>query len=230
MDVNLLKDPAAAAVQMLAAGARVAADVFGKRKATGTVTYSGNFSADDTVTINGVVFTAKASGATGNQFNIGVDLAASLTALAAVLNASVVAAVALATYSVSSTVLTITYDAFGAAGNAFTLAASVGTRSAATLAGGHDEDPIDITKASTFNLKTAAGTAMNFTLPDGKLSGQEVTIYMLAKGSGANAVVGGTFAAAATAATLDAADEFLHLKWLGGAWRVLTNGGSVSIA
>jgi hypothetical protein len=63
-----------------------------------------------------------------------------MTNFAAVLNASVNASISIATYTVSGAVLTITYDAGGVDGNAYTLANSSGaaavTRSAATLAGG----------------------------------------------------------------------------------------------
>ena len=93
------------------------------------------------MTINGTVFTFVASGAVGNQVNIGANLAATMTALAVALNASVVPGVALATYTGTATALTIVYDVLGSAGNSFTLAASVspvsnGTLSAATLTGG----------------------------------------------------------------------------------------------
>lgn len=106
--------------------------------ASGNVTFTANPAADDTVTVNGTVFTAKASGATGNQFNIGADVTATALNLANVLNASVVAGVALATYSPALGVVTVTYDTGGTAGNAFTLAKS-GTNitvSGATLSGG----------------------------------------------------------------------------------------------
>jgi hypothetical protein len=93
------------------------------------------------VTINGTAFTFVASGATGNQVNIGANLAASMTALAVVLNASVVAGVALATYTGTATALNIAFDVLGSTGNTFTLAASIspasnGTVSGATLTGG----------------------------------------------------------------------------------------------
>ncbi len=82
-----------------------------------------------------------ASGAVGNQVNIGANLAATLTALAVVLNASVVAGVALATYTGTASALNIAFDVLGITGNTFTLAASLspasnGTVSAATLTGG----------------------------------------------------------------------------------------------
>lgn len=40
-------------------------------KATGTITFSDTGEASDTILVNGVTFTAVASGATGNQFNVG---------------------------------------------------------------------------------------------------------------------------------------------------------------
>lgn len=109
--------------------------------ATGTITFSAQPAVNSTVTINGTVFTFVASGATGNQSNIGGSLAATLTSLAVVLNASVVAGVIPTTYGSTATTLTFVYDTLGLAGNAFTIAASVspasnGTVSAATLTGG----------------------------------------------------------------------------------------------
>lgn len=109
--------------------------------AAGTITFSAQPEVNSTVTINGTVFTFVASGAVGAQCNIGANLTATLTALAAVLNASAVAGVATATYGSNATQLTVGYDMLGVAGNAFTLAASVspasnGTVSAATLASG----------------------------------------------------------------------------------------------
>lgn len=110
-------------------------------RASGTITITNNtnLTDGDTFTINGTVFTAKSSGATGNQFNIGADVNASAAALQAVLDASVVAGVAVATYTVNSATITITYDTPGTGGNSFTLAVSDATAasvSGATLSGG----------------------------------------------------------------------------------------------
>jgi hypothetical protein len=91
------------------------------------------------VTIAGVAFAFKASGATGNQVNLGADLTATLAALATKLNASADAGVSAATYTSDATTLTITHDTPNATGNAFTLAAgagSSGTASGETLTGG----------------------------------------------------------------------------------------------
>jgi phage tail sheath gpL-like len=109
----------------------------GDVKATGTVTLA-SVDVDDTVTIDGVVFTAVASGATGNQFNQGgtdtVDAASLVSAINAntTLDGRVVATSALG-------VVTLTAVEGGELGNSVSLASSNGTRlavSAAALAGG----------------------------------------------------------------------------------------------
>lgn len=62
---------------------------------------------------NGTVFTARASGAAGNEYNIAGSLTLTIDALAAVLNASVVAVVA--TYANSGdAMLTVTHATAGA--------------------------------------------------------------------------------------------------------------------
>lgn len=109
--------------------------------ATGTITFTAQPTVNSTVSVGGTAFTFVASGATGNQCNIGANLAATLTALAVVLNASVVPGVAAATYGSNATQLTITHDTLGLTGNSFALAASTspasnGTVSGATLSGG----------------------------------------------------------------------------------------------
>jgi hypothetical protein len=108
--------------------------------ASGDITFSGQPAVDSTVTINGTAFTFKASGATGNQSNIGATLSDTLDNLVTVLNGSAVPGVATATYSkVGTTKLHVAYDTAGLAGNAFTLAAAAGsngTVSDATLSGG----------------------------------------------------------------------------------------------
>jgi hypothetical protein len=107
-------------------------------RATGTLTFSAQPAAGSTITLGGTVWTFVASGATGNQTNIGANLAATLTALATNLNASVNANIALSTYTAGATALTIRSKTW-AGGNGFTLAAdatSNATRSGATLSGG----------------------------------------------------------------------------------------------
>lgn len=107
--------------------------------ATGDITFTVNPSAGHTITINGVVWTFVASGATGTQTNIGGSLAATLTQLATDLNASVNASITPATYSNGGgTKLNIVHDAVGGGGNSFTLASgnANGVASGATLSGG----------------------------------------------------------------------------------------------
>lgn len=112
--------------------------------ATGSITFSAQPAVNSTVTINGTVFTFVASGATGPQCNIGANLAATMTALAVVLNASAVPGVAAATYTATATAINIVHDTLGHSGNAFTLAASTtpvsnATVSGATLTGGAND-------------------------------------------------------------------------------------------
>ena len=107
--------------------------------ATGDITFTANPSASHTITINGVVWTFVASGATGTQTNIGANLAATLTQLATDLNASVNASITPVTYAnVGGTKLGFTHDTLGAVGNTFTIASgnANGVASGATLSGG----------------------------------------------------------------------------------------------
>lgn len=102
--------------------------------ATGTITLTANLQAGDTVTVDGIPYAAVASGATGNQFNLGGTAALTATALAAVINPSAnVAAAAV------GAVVNLTAKALGPGGNARTLATNAPARvslSGATLAGG----------------------------------------------------------------------------------------------
>ena len=109
-------------------------------QATGTLTAGANPVATETIAVNGVTFTFIAGASTSTDVQIGASKEATMTNLAAVLNASANASISIATYTVSGAILTVTYDAGGVDGNAFTLANSSGTaaitRSGATLAGG----------------------------------------------------------------------------------------------
>jgi len=98
--------------------------------ATGTATCVGILAAD-TVTINGVTFTAVAAGATAYQFNLGGSDAATAANLAAQVNANADALIAgIFTASVVANVVTFTAYLKGKAGNAVTLASSTGVRAA----------------------------------------------------------------------------------------------------
>lgn len=96
----------------------------------------------DTITLNGTVVTFVASGAVGNQINIGADLAETLDNLVTFLEASVDVQLVKFTYALAGAQLNLQAVATGAAGNALTLAeASTSiTRSGATLTGGTGTD------------------------------------------------------------------------------------------
>lgn len=98
--------------------------------------------ATDAISINGVTFTAVASGATGNQFNVGADDAATATNLANAINASATALVSTQVTAArtddSPATVTVTAKIGGYAGNAVTIASADGTivANGARLTGG----------------------------------------------------------------------------------------------
>ncbi len=112
--------------------------------ATGTLTFSGTGAANDTILINGVTFTAKASGATGNEWNVGASATLSAAACAAAINASATALVnTTVTAAAVSGVVTFTAKVAGYMGNAVTTAEGVDASShmafsGARLTGGDD--------------------------------------------------------------------------------------------
>lgn len=107
--------------------------------ATGTVTCA-SVQAADTITINGVVFTATNSAAGANQFNIGASDTTCAAAIVTAINASTTALIqGFISPSSALGVVTLTAIPAGVVGNAYTLASSNGSRlavSAARLAGG----------------------------------------------------------------------------------------------
>lgn len=128
----------------------------GGTAATGTITFATAAAApNDTVTINGVVFTFKASPATPYEVAPGATFSASAANLAAVLQASTDPKVAIAQYSVAAGVVTVKYGSdtvYGSAGkqgvegNSFTLAKSGtnATVSGAALSGGVDPTSVSV--------------------------------------------------------------------------------------
>jgi hypothetical protein len=137
--------------------------------ATGSIVFDEQPAVGSTITINGTVFTAVASGATGNQFNIGANLGATLANIVTVLNASAVSGVAAATYSTTGgDTLVITHDTAGIAGNEFTLAASAnsnGTPSYGELTGGTATTATLVTKHVPSGTTIAVGQ-LDFTTSD----------------------------------------------------------------
>lgn len=106
-------------------------------KASGTFTLS-SVVATNTCSVNGVTFTAIASGATGNQFNVGVDDTETAVNLAAAINASVSALVSgYVSASSALAVVTVSSSFFGTAGNQATIVGSANiVASGARLASG----------------------------------------------------------------------------------------------
>lgn len=108
-------------------------------KATGTITLSSNAAAD-TVTVNGIVFTAVSGAPTSSQYDISGGDTTGAASLAAQINANTtLAAMVVATSALG--VVTLTALVPGALGNAVTLAISAhGSVSAARMASGTNGD------------------------------------------------------------------------------------------
>lgn len=118
--------------------------------ASGSVVFSSQPQAGQTVVLDGTTVTFVASGATGNQVNLGPTLGDTIVALAAMVNASADVNLTLlstqayppspggAAQGSGANTLLVTSKAGGVAGNAYTLAAGTApvTVSGATLAGG----------------------------------------------------------------------------------------------
>lgn len=213
----------------LAAGLSSLRDHQGEAQAaSGTIKWSGNFAAGDTVTINGVVFTAVASGATGNQWNIAGTLSLSLDALVIVLNASVDALVSVATYSKSgSDTLKAVHDTLGSAGNTFSLKASSPTNTVTIperyLSGGAAAQVIGFPVTSKVIYLNAAGASnVPVALPAG-LDGQEIVLFLKTKGGAGNVVVTPSSIAGGTTLTFSAVGKLAHLIYANSTWNVLVN-------
>lgn len=107
----------------------------GAVQATGSVIFSGAPSNNETVTIGNVVFTAKTSGATGNQFNISGSTVTA-TNLAAAINASAsMAGICTASIVVAGTVI-LTAVVAGLSGNALALSEALSNATATAFSGG----------------------------------------------------------------------------------------------
>lgn len=96
--------------------------------ASTTGTFTADPTAGDTITVNGVVFTARASGAVANEFNfVAGDVTKTAAALAASINASITAAV-IGTVGASSALGVVTFFAIvpGSAGLNIPISESLG--------------------------------------------------------------------------------------------------------
>jgi len=110
--------------------------------ATGAVTFAGQPAANDTITLNGTVWTFVAGAPVGNQIQIGANTAATIAAAVAALSASVEVQTVKFKFFGTATVLGLKATATGAGGNALTLAKNGANLavSAATLLGGGGTD------------------------------------------------------------------------------------------
>lgn len=183
-------------------------------QATGTVAFAGQPSNNDTITFNGVVFTAKTSGATGNQYNIGADTVTTVQNLLDALRLSTDAGVRVATYAFdndstgqATAVLTLTGNpsatqtftigtyvftarASGATGDEFNIVTANPTTTAQNIAAA----VMASTNASDFFTASAAANAGNqatqtLTLSVGDIGADETftvnSVVFTAKASGA---------------------------------------------
>lgn len=117
--------------------------VSGDVPAEGYIDFADQPVENDTITINGVVFTFVDASPSGDEILIGGTIVQTLSNVTARLNASTDNNVNIATYDrpTGTERLRIIHDTAGAAGNSFTIAedCSVATRSAPTLEGGGTE-------------------------------------------------------------------------------------------
>lgn len=122
-----------------------------------TYTVTTNFAANDTITINGVTFTAVASSPTGNQFLVGGTIAANIVNLASALSAN---STINALYTISSTSTTFTLTETAAGGGS--------TPTAATVVG---------TGVVTSGTATTSAAANTFTFSAENAGGNAQIIY-----------------------------------------------------
>jgi hypothetical protein len=166
--------------------------------ASGTITFSAAAVANDTVTVNGVVFTAKASPVNSNEFGIGSSGPTQAALLADVLKNSENSAVVAAKFTVATNTITVTYLETGTVGNSYTLAktGTAATVSGATLTGGVDSTHkrIDVPTGVSLSLleyakklvlhpksKTSTDHSEDFVIPLAATPGALQFAYMLDK-------------------------------------------------
>lgn len=142
--------------------------------ASGTISLTGQPSANDSFTIDGTVITFVASSPVGSQVVIGTSTAATLANLLAFLQASQDANISLANYSQGTgNVIIVTDKLPGTAGNAFTLVKS-GTNlavSASTLTGGLQPSTIGYAVAPSSGTDVSALLGLTQGLSQALVSG-----------------------------------------------------------
>jgi hypothetical protein len=192
----------------------------------GKIVFSANPIAATTTTINGTTFTWVASGATGKQVNIGVDLSTSISNLITKLQADV-ALNALAAYTKTdtNTALTATMKVYGLAYNStgatpFTLASTTATPTITAMTGNTEDVRLSLdTAAHDIQASLGVDHKINLDLGD---DFQRKTIHLSVKGGAGGAVVTGVFQGGTTL-TFNAVGDFVDMMFLNGKWQVLTN-------
>ena len=142
--------------------------------ATGTLSFAVNPTAGNAVTIGTTFVTFVASGATGNQVNIGGNVGTTVTNFMAFVNASTDAAIASCDYSQNGTLVTITYGHPGALGNSLPIASNSANivASGETLSGG--VAIVEMTASRESANRFDATTYYDFKL---YFHGQEVVLF-----------------------------------------------------
>jgi hypothetical protein len=137
--------------------------------ATGSYTFTDNPSDGDTLVINGVTWTFKATATASAQTQIQSTLAGTISQLAADLTASSNASLTVANYTAQPTQLLIAYGTAGTGGNSYTIVVGAGTP--ATASGG------TLTGGTTSGIGSVAVTTAGVytALPSGALMTQSST-------------------------------------------------------
>lgn len=139
-------------------------------QATGTLAFTANPSADDSVTIANVTYTFKSALAAANDVKIGTNLAATLASLVKVVNGTATAGTDcytgtkdladILTASVTSSTVTLTANEAGIEGNYIALASSDANAVATAFAGGVNESVVNPAIACAFTQTSTDGQAM----------------------------------------------------------------------
>jgi phage tail sheath gpL-like len=116
----------------------------GETAATATITSTGAATATETFVLNGVTFTAVASGPSANEFVVSATVATQAANIAAAINESTSAGVLNVTATSSAGVVTLTCDIPGTIGNAMTLSETLTnvTISGANFSGGASDSDV----------------------------------------------------------------------------------------
>lgn len=138
--------------------------------ASGTITFTGNPSNNDTITVNGTLITFVTGTPVGSQVLIGSSSQITAANLNTFLINSLNAGILASTYSITGLVITVTAVAVGTGGNAITLTKSCAniTLSGATLANG--------VSPSTVSYGTAPGSGLDVSSLLGLLSTQALPL------------------------------------------------------